>query len=139
MVFSHKSLVEEWLFFRVFNKESKFCLEIGIFSSVVEFLDNIHFIHSTIKVSKYYFVFSSLIFIFHIVLQSFKEMCPSQLFPGAIPWRGINTENYVIRGSRVTFKDTNFSFGSVSISVIPSRDEAGQAIPLCDHLEDRKR
>ena len=33
----------------------------------------VHFIHNTIKVSKYYFVFISLIFIFQIILQSFKK------------------------------------------------------------------
>ena len=66
-----------------------------------------HFIHSTTKVSKYYFVFISLIFIFHIkmreifVLQSFKETPPNQLLPGAISSRGINTEDSVIRGSNL--------------------------------------
>ena len=74
----------------------------------------VHFIHNTIKVSKYYFLFISLSFIFHIILQSFKETPPSQLFPGAIPLRGINTENSVIRGSAVTLKDTNPVFGSLS-------------------------
>ena len=48
-------------------------------------------------------------------------MSPSQLFPVAIPWRGIHTENSVTRGSGVTLKDTNTPFGSVSTSVIPSR------------------
>ena len=52
----------------------------------------LHFIHSTIKVSKYYFVFLSLLFIFHINLQSFKEKFPSQLFPGT------NYGNYALKG-----------------------------------------
>ena len=52
----------------------------------------VHFIHSTIKVSQHYFVFTSLIFIFHIILQSFKETPPSQLLSGAIPWRVINAK-----------------------------------------------
>ena len=60
-----------------------------------------HFIHSTKKVSKYYFVFISLIFIFHIVLQFFKETPPNQLLPGAISSRGINTEDSIIRGSNL--------------------------------------
>ena len=42
---------------------------------------------------KYYCVFISLIFIF--------QMPPIQLFPGAIPWRGIKAENSVIRGSNL--------------------------------------
>ena len=46
---------------------------------------------------------------------------PSQLFPGTIPWSGINIKIPVIRGSRVTLKDTNTSFGLVSTSVILSR------------------
>ena len=45
-------------------------------------------------------------------------MPPSQLFPGAISWRGIKTENFVIRGSGVTLKDTNSPFWiSVNLSV----------------------
>ena len=32
--------------------------------------------------------------------KSFKEKPPFQLFPGVLPWRGINTANSVIRGSR---------------------------------------
>ena len=59
----------------------------------------VHFVHSKIKVSNYCFVFVFLIFIFHITFQSFKETSASQLFPGAIPWRGLNTENSVITGS----------------------------------------
>ena len=81
----------------------------------------VHFIHSTIKVSKYYFVFISFIFVFHIILYSFKETPSSQLCPGTIPWRGISTENSVIKGSGVTSKDTNSPSGSVSTSVISSR------------------
>ena len=53
----------------------------------------VRFIYSTDKVSKYYFAF-----IFHIILLSFKEIPHSQLFPGLIPWRDINTESSVIRG-----------------------------------------
>ena len=81
----------------------------------------VHFIQSTINVCKYYFVFISLIFIFHIIVQSFKETPPSQVFPGAIPRRGINTENSVIRGNGVTLKDRNPTFGSVSTPLILSR------------------
>ena len=40
-------------------------------------------------------------FYFHIILLSFKETPPSHLFLGAIPWRGINTENSVIRESNL--------------------------------------
>ena len=47
------------------------------------------------------FVLISLIFIFNIILQSFKEIPPSQLFPGAIPWRSINTEESVNRESNL--------------------------------------
>ena len=44
-------------------------------------------------------------------------MSPSQLFFGAIPWRGINTEKSFIRGSGVTLKDTNPPFWiSVNLS-----------------------
>ena len=82
-----------------------------------------HFIHSTIEVSKYYFVFISLIFIFHIILQTFKEISFSQLLPGAIHWRVINTENSIIRGSGVTLRDTNPFFGSVSTLSLPLRPE----------------
>ena len=46
-------------------------------------------------------------------------MLPIKLLPGAI--RGINTENSVIRGSKVTLKDKKTPFGSVSTSMIPSR------------------
>ena len=79
------------------------------------------FIHSTIKFCKYYFVFISFIITFHIILYYFKETPPRQLFPGAIPWRGTNTSNSVIRGSGVTLNHTNPIFGSVSTLVIPSR------------------
>ena len=75
----------------------------------------VHFIHRTIKISKYYFIFISLIFIFHIILYSFKETPPRQLFPGAIPWRSTNTENSHIRGSNLK------GHKSVSTSVIASR------------------
>ena len=44
--------------------------------SVFCFHQPTHFIHSTIKISTYYFVFISLIFIFHI-----KKTPPMQLFP----------------------------------------------------------
>ena len=68
---------------------------------------SVYFIHSAIKVFKYQFVFIYLIFIFHIILQSFKKMPPIQLFPGALHWRIINTANPIIGGSEVTLKDTN--------------------------------
>ena len=63
----------------------------------------------------FYFIFISLIFIFHIILYSFKETPPRQLFPGAIPWRSTNTENCDIRASNLK------GHKSVSTSVIPSR------------------
>ena len=47
-------------------------------------LADIHFIHSTIKISKYYFFSISLIFIFHLILWSFRETSPSQMFPSAM-------------------------------------------------------
>ena len=65
-------------------------------------------------------------------------MLPNQLFPGAIPWRSINTENSVIRGSGVTLKDTNSTFGSVSTSAIPSRPEWSRTSDPFD-LQERKR
>ena len=37
-------------------------------------------------------------------------MPPSQLFPGAIPWRGKNTAKYVIIKSGIILKDTNPPF-----------------------------
>ena len=49
---------------------------------------------------------------------SFKKVPPSQLFSGAIPWRGTNRE---LSLEVVTLKDTNLPFGSVSTSVTPSR------------------
>ena len=64
------------------------------------------------------FFFISLIFIFHITLQSFKEMPPSQLFPIAIPWRGISAENSRERISLKGYKPP-FRISSVSISVMP--------------------
>ena len=83
------------------------------------FVFSIHFIYSTIKVSKYYFVFISFISIFEIILQFFKETPLIQLFPGAIPWTGITQR--ILSLEEVTLKDTKFSFESVSTSVIPSR------------------
>ena len=62
----------------------------------------VHFIHSTIKFSNYYFVFISITFIFHIILLSFKEIPTSQLILVFIPWRHIRTENTVI--GRSNFK-----------------------------------
>ena len=58
----------------------------------------VHFIHSTIKVFKYYFVFISLVLVFHIILQSFK-----------------------IEG--VNLKGTNLPFGSVSIFMSQMKQE----------------
>ena len=55
------------------------------------------FIHSTIKVSKYYFFY----YFFYIILYSFKGISTCQLFPGVIPWQQIKTENSVIRGSNL--------------------------------------
>ena len=52
-------------------------------------------------------------------MYSFKEMPPSQLFPGSIPCMDINTGYSVVIGS--TLKNTNLPFGCVSASVIPSR------------------
>ena len=72
----------------------------------------VHFILSAIKVFKYCFFFISFIFIFHVLLQSFKETPPFQLLPGAIPWRVIKTEISIIKG--VKLKNTNLPFGSVS-------------------------
>ena len=72
-----------------------------------------YFHHScTIKVSKYYFVFLSFILL-HIILQFFKEMPPSQAFPGAIQ-RTLALEGVVL-------KNKNLPFGAVYTSVIPSR------------------
>ena len=34
-----------------------------------------------------------------MILQSFKEMLPSQPLPGVMPWSNISTKNSVIRGS----------------------------------------
>ena len=45
----------------------------------------VNFIHSTILVSKHYFVFISLIYILHIFWQSFKKAPPSLLLSGVIP------------------------------------------------------
>ena len=98
-----------------------------------------YFIHSTIKLSKYYFVFTSLIFVLYIVLYSCKETSPRKLFPGAIPWRGINTEKYVIRGSGVIWNDTNPPLGSVSASVIPSRPGWSRTSDPFVCLQTRKR
>ena len=84
----------------------------------------------------YYSWILQVLFCFPYNFVSFKEAPPSQLFPGAMPWRSINTDNSVIRGSNL--KDTNLVFGSVSTSVTPPRvDEAGQAIFLCDYLQER--
>ena len=88
----------------------------------------VHFILSTIKVSKYYFVFISFISIFHIILYSFKEMPPSQQIPDAIPWRGTNTEISVIRESGATLKDTNPPF------VWLSRREKDGAQPIISYM-----
>ena len=38
-------------------------------------------------------------------------MPPSQLFPSAMPWRGINTENSVIRGSNLKGHQSHFWIG----------------------------
>ena len=59
------------------------------------FTIHVHFIYSTIKVSKYYFVFIPFIFIFHIILQAFKDTVPT------ITWRDINTKNSAISGSNL--------------------------------------
>ena len=64
-------------------------------------------------------------------------MPPSQLFPGAMPWGGVNTENSVIRErekerergererererERVTLKKTILRFELESRSVTPSK------------------
>ena len=63
----------------------------------------------------------------------------SQLFPGAIIWRGINTENSVIRGSGVTLKDINPPFGSVPTSVIPWRPGCSRTSDSFVWLQKRKR
>ena len=94
----------------------------------------VYFIHSTIKVFKHYFVFISLISIFHIILWSFIERPPIQLFSGAIPWRGINIENSVIRGSKLKGHKPLFWI-SVNLQV---PDEAGKVILLSDYLQEKK-
>ena len=81
----------------------------------------VHFINSRIKVSKYYFNFISLIFIFHMILQYFKVTPHSELFSVVLPWRGIDTENSDIKGNGIILKDTNSSFGWVLTSTNPSR------------------
>ena len=73
-------------------------------------------------------------FIFHVILSSFKETLPIQLFPGAIPWRGINTENSDIRGSKLKSKQTSLLDQCQPSSTRWSRT----SIPLCDYLWDRK-
>ena len=87
------------------------------------FISTIHvdFIHRSIIVCKYYFVFIFPIFIFHITLKSFREMYPSQEFPGATYWMGVITENSVTRRSYL--EGHSLPFGSVSTSVIPSRQD----------------
>ena len=64
------------------------------------------------------FFFIYLIFIFHIILQSFKETPPSQLFPITIPCMGISVEN---SGERSNLKGHKppFWISSVSTSVMP--------------------
>ena len=59
----------------------------------------VHFIHSNIKVSKYNFVFISLTFIFHIILQSFKETPFNKLLSGVMSLRGTKQRTLVIRES----------------------------------------
>ena len=83
----------------------------------------VHFIYSTIKVSKYYFVFISLNF----------------MFPGAIPGKGINTENSVIRGSGVARTQTLLFDQCQPQWYLQDPNEAGQAILLCGYLHERKR
>ena len=83
----------------------------------------VHCMYSTIKVCNYYFVFISLIFIFLIILQSFKGTPLLQLLPGAITWRGINTEKSVIRRSKLKGQKPPFWI-IVNLQV---SDEAGQA------------
>ena len=59
----------------------------------------LHFIHSTMKVFKYYFVFIFIFFLFSILLCSPSEKRP--LSSCSLPWGGINTENSLIRGSKL--------------------------------------
>ena len=61
----------------------------------------VHYTYSNIKVSKQNFVFISLTFIFHIILQAFKETSFNQLLSGAMPLRVTNTENSVITESNL--------------------------------------
>ena len=69
------------------------------------------FIHSNTKVSKYNSVFISLTFIFHAILQSFKEKSFNQLLSGAMSCRGTNTEKSVIRESNLEGHKSPFWIG----------------------------
>ena len=83
----------------------------------------LHFIHSTIKVSNYYFVFICLIFIFDMVLQSFKETPSRTLFPGAM--LGVQTQR-ILSLEGLTLKDTSLPFWSVSTLVTASKTQMKQ-------------
>ena len=61
-------------------------------------------------------------------------MPPVQLFPGAIPRRGINTENSVIRGSKLKGHKPPFCI-SVNLQV---PDEAGQ-VSFCVTISKREK
>ena len=107
---------------------------ISINSSCFIYIIPVHFIHSKSKVSKYHFVFISLIFIFHIILKFFKETSPSQLLPGAMPWSGINTEKFAIRGSNLKGHKS-----AVWISVISVTQMKQDQQSFCVTLQERKK
>ena len=56
-VFPHQSLAEEWLILCVFNKKSKFCLEIVTFSWLMEFFRKYLSIHPPLAEEWLFFCF----------------------------------------------------------------------------------
>ena len=71
-----------------------------------------HFIHSTIKVFKYYFVLISLIFYFPYNFVPLQRNAPSPAVPRCFTLKGHKHRTLSLEG--VNLKDTNPPFGSVS-------------------------
>ena len=103
------------------------------------FTTPVNFIHSTIKVSKYYFAFIFLILILHIIFAVLQRNASSPAVPSCYLWRGINTDNSVIRGSNLKGHKPSFWICVNLSDTFKTQMKQGNQSLLCDYFNERKR